>query len=122
MLPLGLLVFLACVMMAVGRYRRDHSGTLTPRQGAKLGAVAGLFGFVLPLIVVVVIMVRQSAEYRKQAALMLQQRLGPNPDSQTLQIAHWFSSPQGFVFEVIFTVLFLLVIVEIGRASCRERV
>ena len=111
--PLGLLVFIACVMVAVGRYRRDHSGALTATQGAKLGAVAGVLGFVLPLLVIIVIMVRQSGEYRQQVSLMLQQKLGPNPDPQTLHIAQWFSSPQGFVFEVIFTILFLLAIVAI---------
>jgi hypothetical protein len=44
---------------------------------------------------------------------MLQQKLGPNPDPQTLHIAQWFSSPQGFVFEVVLMVLFLLAIVAI---------
>jgi hypothetical protein len=111
--PLGLLVFIACVMVAVGRYRRDHSGPLTATQGAKLGAVTGVLGFVLPVLVIIIIMFRQSAGYRQQLALMLQQRLGPNPDPQTLHIAQWFSSPLGFVFEVIFTILFLLAIVAI---------
>lgn len=111
--PVGLLVFIACVMGAVSWYRRKHSGTLTATQGAKLGAVTGVLGFVLPLIIVIVLMVRQSAEYRKQMELVIQQKLGPNPDPQALQIAHWFSSPQGFVFSVIFTVLFLLAIVAI---------
>lgn len=110
---LGLLVFIACVMGAVSWYRRKHSGALTTKQGAKLGAVAGILSFILPLIVIVVVMVRQSAEHRKQLELMMQQRLGPNPDPQTLHIAQWLSSPQGFVFEVILSVLFLLAIVAI---------
>ena len=110
---LGLLVFIAWVMGAVSWYRRKHSSALTTKQGAKLGAVAGLLSFVLPTIVVVIVMVQHSAEYRQQAMLMFQQRLGPNPDPQTLHIAQWFSSPQGFVLEVVFTVLFLLAIVAI---------
>jgi ABC-type multidrug transport system fused ATPase/permease subunit len=111
--PLGLLVFIACVMVAVSRYRRNYSGALTATQGAKLGAVAGVLSFVLPLIVVIIVMVRQSAEYRQQVAVMFQQRLGPTPDPQAVQVAQWFSSPQGFVFGAAFTILFLLAIAAI---------
>ena len=111
--PLGLLVFIACVMVAVSRYRRDHSAGLTATQGAKLGAVAGVLGFVLPIIWGLIAIVYQSAEYRRQVELMVQQRLGNNPDPLAQRFAHWFTSTPGIIFGVIFSVVVLLVVVAI---------
>ena len=111
--PLGLLAFIACVMVAVGRYRRDHSGALTRTQGAKLGAVAGVLSFVPPLIEGTVALALQFAEYRRQVELVAQQRLGNNPDPLLQRFAHWFTSTQGIVFGIIFSMVVLLVVVAI---------
>lgn len=82
-------------------------------QGAKLGAVAGVLSFVPPVIWGVIVIVYQSAEYRRQVELMVQQRLVNNPEPLAQRFAHWLPSTPGIVFLVIFSVVVVLVVVAI---------
>jgi hypothetical protein len=114
LVPLGFLLFLACTMLAVSRYRRVHPGALPASQGAKLGAVMALLSLSVPCVVAFILTFYNAAENQQQMVRGLQQRLPPNPDRILLHLVQWIGTYRGYViaslisFGVVFVVLLVV--------------
>jgi hypothetical protein len=120
-IPGGMLGFgmLAAGVLAVLLYQRRVPGTsLTPGSGARLGALAGLVGFVffagassLELLVF-----RADNELRTALLAAIDQAAARSTDPQARQIAERLKSPEGLA--VLLVLVFLMIgIAAVGCAS-----
>ena len=87
--PLGTLISQGIVAIAVGRYRRNHPGFLRGTQGALLGASVGFFSFVFLLILLMIEITMDPAQFQAQTLAMIQQTFANNPSPAAQQVAHW---------------------------------
>ncbi|HWZ45542.1 MAG TPA: hypothetical protein VNW97_18855 [Candidatus Saccharimonadales bacterium] len=105
----GLALLPAAVILAVARYRKEHSLHMTPSQGAWLGACTGLLSFVFFLVFAGMRAAMNSAEMR-QNIKSLQEELARNPDPSFQQMANWIVTPPGIIF---FFVLGMVVVLAV---------
>ena len=105
--PVGLLLFVAFTIYAVGRYRRDHIGPLRAMHGAKMGAFSGLISFLVATALNAALL---NKEYRQQTMQILQNQFGGNPDPQIQHMMRLISTDQGFAIFLVCSLLFGLVI------------
>jgi hypothetical protein len=94
-------------------YRRQVPGVvITPAMGMKIGALAGVCGFMLNAVLTVVsfALFRSNSDFRRAMQEQMQKQMANNPDPKAqamLQhVMDWMSSPQGMA---TFVVLILLV-------------
>lgn len=81
--PVGALVLLpASVFVAIHLYRKRHAFILKASQGAWLGAVIALLGFVIIVILVVVEIVNDPAAYRHTSEEQFRQAMAAVSDPQ----------------------------------------
>ena len=109
---IGAALFLASLIIAVARYRRDHAGNLTASQGGKLGAVMGLLASVAFTGIFVIQVVMDFAGIRQQYLQNLQ-KLGGNPDPQVQKLVHWAGTNQGFVVLSVISMFITVVLVVV---------
>ena len=95
-------------------YRKQVPGVLiTPGMGMKLGALAGVFGFMINAVLTVLsfVVFRSSADFRRAMQEQMEKQMASNPDPKAQAIVHqfmdWMSTPQG---AATFVVLMLLVL------------
>ena len=104
--PLASLVALPFAgFLSVLLYRRRSSGAeLSPRAGFRLGALAGLFGFGLLMVLTAAGTLARHTEGDMHAAVIqiIQQAQARNPDPQARQAFEYFMTPQGMAFMMIF--------------------
>ena len=109
--PLGTLISQGIVAIAVGRYRRSHPGFLRGTQGSLLGASVGFFSFLLLLIILVIQIAINPAQFQAQMLAMIQQAFANNPSPTAQQVAQWAASNfwgfvlLGFSFSFVITVV-----------------
>ncbi len=101
-------------VLSVSMYQKRVPGTIvTPGMGMKLGALAGVFGFMINAVVTVLsfVLFRSSAEFRRAMQEQMEKQMASNPDPKAqAMLQHfmdWMSSPQG---AATFVVLMLLVL------------
>jgi hypothetical protein len=99
-IPMGVfgLGMVAAGAISVLLYRRRNPFTdLTPRLGARLGALSGALGFGIFAIFISIQMVLFSSGGQLRAALLdaVQQSAARNSDPQAQQIFEYFKTPQG---------------------------
>jgi hypothetical protein len=101
-------------VLSVSMYRKQLPGALiTPGMGMKLGALAGIFGFMINAVLTVLsfVVFRSSGEFRRAMREQLEKQMASNPDPKAQAIVHqfmdWMSTPQG---AATFVVLMLLVL------------
>jgi len=100
--PLGTLISQGIVAIAVGRYRRSHPGFLRGTQGALLGASIGFFSFLLLLIILVIQITVNPAQFHAQTVAMIQQTFANNPSPGAQRVAQWATDNfWGFVVSVV---------------------
>lgn len=99
-------VFLYCI--------RRPAGALDSRQGAKIGALAGLFGFggFAVLMSLQLLLTRSSGRFRSMVDEVIRQSAARNPDPRAQEILQKLTSPEGLalmvtIAMVMFFVLFL---------------
>ena len=99
-------------MLAVVLYRRHHLGTLTAGMGARLGAMAGLMGFVIfgLLSLVQLLAMRGSGQLRAalEQALKTSAARSGNPEAQ--QMVQQFLTPEGMRMLVVLGIVLMLVL------------
>ncbi|HLX74429.1 MAG TPA: hypothetical protein VKR26_06810 [Terriglobales bacterium] len=100
-------------MLAVVIYRRrQHLGALTAGMGARLGAMAGLMGFVIfgLLSLVQLLAMRSSGQLRAtlEQALKASAARSGNPEAQ--QMVQQFLTPEGMRMLVILGIVLMLVL------------
>jgi hypothetical protein len=116
----GALVLLpASVFLAVHLYRRRHPLPLNASQGAKLGAMVGFFGFVLPAAVAVVVMAYDPEGYRKASEDQMRQVLANTADPQVREFIENLVSKAGGVIPLTVAMLPVLLafLLAIGGVS-----
>jgi hypothetical protein len=101
-------------MLAVAMYRKQAPGTLiTAGMGMKIGALAGMFGFMVNAVLTVMsfALFRSNNDFRRAMQEQMQRQMANNPDPKAQAIVQhfidWMSSPQG---AATFVVLILLVL------------
>jgi hypothetical protein len=108
-------------VLSVSMYRKHVPGALiTPGMGMKLGALAGVFGFMVNAVLTVLsfLLFRSSADFRRALQEQMEKQMTSNPDPKAQAMAHqfmdWMSTPQGaatlvvlmlFVLGVLFIVI-----------------
>jgi hypothetical protein len=104
--PLASLVALPFAgFLSVLLYRRRSSGAEpSPRAGFRLGALAGLFGFGLLVVLSAgdTLVFHGQARMHAEMVQRIQQAQARNQDPQTRQVFEYFMTPQGMAFMMIF--------------------
>ena len=107
--------------LSVALYRRHAPGTLiTPGMGMKLGALAGLFGWLAYAVVstMTFVALRNSGNFRRAMEEAMQRQLAGNTDPKVHEMMQnllgWMSTPQGAATIVVlsiavFGVIFILI-------------
>lgn len=94
---------------AVGLYRWRTRQNLTTGMGARLGAAAGLAGFVPYALIFVGRLAFKGKELREAMRKGMEQAVANNPDPNAARVAEWFATPGGTATLItIMMALFLL--------------
>ena len=103
----------ACV--AIYR-RRQPLSRITSTMGARLGAVSGIFGFVIfASVQSLLLFAAPGAEVRQAIRDQIQQAASQNPDPKVQEMMHSLLTPEGMAVVVILAmVLFLVMFVIFG--------
>jgi len=112
---------LAGGVVAVAFYkRRVPNATLTPADGARIGAVAGLFGFAgfAGLMAIGLLLLRGSTKFREMLQQSMQQAAASNPDPKAQEILAWMTSPAGLALMVtLVMIIFLIGFIALSSAG-----
>ena len=103
--------------LTVALYRRRRLGRITPRVGAKLGGLTGIFGFAISSILCVLefVALRSNSELRGALEEQLKQIAHSGaPDAQ--QVIQQFLTPQGFSIAIVLLLIAFPVLSAIGGA------
>ncbi len=93
---------------AVALYRLRARQSVTTGMGARLGAVAGLAGFV-PFALILVGRLRfKGREFREAMRKGMEQAMANNPDPKAAEVAQWFATPAGAAMLIILMLLLFL--------------
>lgn len=110
--------------LAVGLYQKQVPGTtITPGMGMRVGALAGVFGFLINAVVTAVSFVafRTSNEFRRAMQQQMDKQMAGNPDPKVKemmqQMLAWMSTPQGAATLVVIALLFVAVVFLIFTAA-----
>lgn len=98
----------------LSQYRPFHSGPLTSRQGARLGAFMALLSFAAFLIFFVPLIVFQHDAVVDRIRAVAAQY----PDLQSQQAVLWLATPSGFVAFGAFAVGFVLLLMLLFGLLC----
>jgi len=103
--------------LSVALYQRRAPGTLvTPGMGMKLGALAGVFGFVINAVVTTLSFVtfRSNSDFRRAMQEQMEKQLASNPDPKVQemvrQMIEWMATPQGAATLVVLVLIVMAVV------------
>ena len=112
---------LAAGVVAVAFYkRRVPDAVITPANGARIGAVCGLFGFAgfAGLMAIGLLLLRGSTKFREMLQQAMHDAAAANPDPKAQEIMAWMMSPAGLALMVtIAMVMFLIFFVALSGAG-----
>jgi len=98
------------VGVAIYRHRAP-AAALTPRLGARIGAIAGLFGFgVFVLVLAVNLLFGGSGKFRDLLHQIVQQAVARNPDPRAQQAMQQMMTPAGLALLVTFGMIVFLIV------------
>jgi len=88
-----------CILL----YRRRVSGEISPAAGFRMGALAGLFGFAVFVVLTAVTTLVSHAENELREAMLqaIQQAQTRSPDPQARQMLEYFTTPHGLIVMMI---------------------
>ncbi len=118
---------LAAGAISVLRYQRQQPDTIvTPGMGVKIGALAGVFGFIVHALWTVISFVRLKSlgEVRRMLQEQAEKSLAANPDPKARELVEqfvgWMSTPQGLatlmVLGLMLVAVFFLLFTAAGGA------
>jgi hypothetical protein len=103
--------------LAVSLYRRHVPGTvITQGMGMKIGALTGLFGWLLNAVVTALSFVigRTSGNMRELMEEQMKKQVAASPDPKVQQamqqIVDWISTPQGMATMIVLILIFMGVV------------
>ncbi len=116
--PLGLGLLAAGFLSVVLYRRRQPFALLTPRLGAKLGALAGLLGYGAGGVSLAVgaIAFHSWERIHQRIVEAIQQAAVHSPDPQARQVVEFFQTPAGFALFLIMTLAAFLISASLGGA------
>ena len=108
--------------LAVALYQRRVPGALiTPGMGMKLGALAGVFGFVIHAVVKTVSFVVFRSDLRRAMQEQMDKQLAGTSDPKAQEILRqmfdWINTPQGMATFMVLVFLVLAVMFVIFTAA-----
>ena len=110
--------------MSVNLYRRRTPETqITPGMGMKIGALAGLFGWLLNAVVTALSFVvgRTSTDMRQVMEEQMKKQAASSPDPKVQEVVQhmieWMSTPQGMATMIVLVLLFMGVVFVIITAA-----
>ncbi len=80
---------------AVGLYRWRVQQSVTTGMGARLGAAAGLAGFMLYTLGFLGRLLIQGRQFREAVRQAVRDAAARNPDPKAAEMLQWFGSPEG---------------------------
>ena len=111
-------------VLSVSLYQKRVPATLiTPGMGMKVGALAGVFGFMINAVLTVIsfVLFRSSVDFRRAMQEQMQKQLASNPDPKAQEILQrfmeWMTSPQGAATMVVLVLLVLGVVFIVITAA-----
>ncbi len=120
-LSLGCILWmLGAGALSVSLYQKQVPGmSITPGMGMRIGALAGVFGFIVSAIVTTVsfVALRAGGDFRRAMQEQMEKQMAGNSDPKVHEMMQrmldWMSTPQGaatlmVMVLVIFAVVFLL--------------
>ena len=126
-LPLGSVAWIILVIgtggaLAVALYKRRHPEALSmrPGQGAQLGAMAAVSGYIVFAIFAVLTFVLDGSELRQEMVRRLHEMKAPDASAQQLyqQVAEKLSTPEGMALVMTFTMAFcFFIFLALGAAG-----
>ena len=96
---------------------------VTPGMGMKVGALAGLFGFVVSALVTTVsfVALRSSGDFRRAMEQQIRRQMSANPDPKVQQMIQnmmdWMSTPQGAATLIVLILLVMGVVFVLFSAA-----
>ncbi len=110
--------------LTVTLYQKQVSDTLiTPGMGMKVGALAGVFGFLVNAVVTTVSFVafRSNGDFRHAMQEQMDKQLASNPDPKVQEMMQhmidWISTPQGAAAMMVLVLLVLAVVFLLFTAA-----
>lgn len=126
-LPLGSVAWIVLVIgtggaLAVALYKRSHPEALgmRPGEGAKLGGMAAVSGYIMFAIFAVLTFVLNGSELRQEMVRRLHEMKAPDPSAQQVyqQIADKLSTPEGMALLMTFAMaVFFFMFLLLGAAG-----
>jgi hypothetical protein len=111
--PLGAfgLAMFTCGALSVALYRRRYrAAALTVGTGARLGALAGLLGFAVLIILfsAQLVLFHSSGQFRQVLLQAVEQAAAGSPDARAQQALQFLNTPQGFAAIMVVVLAFIL--------------
>ena len=110
--------------LAVNFYQRQVPGTLiTPGMGMRVGALAGVFGFVVNAVVSTVsfLAFRANGDFRRAMQEQMDKQLSSNPDPKVREMAQrmldWIATPQGAATMMVLVLVTLAIVFVLFTAA-----
>ena len=111
-------------VFSVSLYRRQMPGaTVTPGMGMRIGALAGVFGFVLDGVFFVAsfVTLRNTGSFRQLMEEQMQKQLAGNPDPKVQQmmenLLNWMNTPRGAATVIAFFLLIVGIVFVVLTAA-----
>ena len=115
---------LAAGAFSVWMYQKQVPGVLiTPGMGMRLGALAGVLGFMINAVMTVAsfVLFRSNADFRRAMQEQMDKQLAGNPDPKAQEIVRrlmdWMNSPQGAATLVVLILIVLAVVFVVVTAA-----
>jgi hypothetical protein len=110
--------------LAVGLYQRQVPGTLiTPGMGMRVGALSGLFGFMVNAVVSTVsfVLFRSNGDFRRAMQEQMERQVVSNPDPKVREMVQrmidWVGTPQGVATMLVLVLVILAVVFLLFTAA-----
>lgn len=108
--------------LAVWLYQRRIPGAIvTPGVGMRIGALSGVFGFLVTTILWVVMFVKDNQKFRTVFTEQMEKSLAQNPDPRTQDTARQFmeyvNTPEGLATFFMFALVIMAVVYVVFSAA-----
>jgi disulfide bond formation protein DsbB len=103
--------------LAVALYQKRVPGTpITPGMGMRLGALAGVFGFLISAVVTTLsfLTFRSNSDFRRALQQQMEKQMASNPDPKVQEMVQrmleWMSTPQGAATVIVLVLIVMAVV------------
>jgi hypothetical protein len=112
-----LLLMFAAGGFSVLFYTRRSQTRLSPRAAARVGAMGGIFGFLMLVVMMALEISISGGRMIEMLRQAMEERIGPNPNAQAQQMLDMLSTPAGLATVLVIGLAMFLVLVLICSAA-----